>query len=225
MRNSKAVEVHDLAKEFGEVRALAGISFDVIRGEIFSLLGPNGAGKSTTISILSCLLEPTGGRAAVMGHDVQQESMAVKGSIGVVPQEVALYQDLSGRENLDFWGRMYGLRGGMLKSRVEEILEIVGLTDRQKSRVDTYSGGSKRRLNIAAALMHRPEVIIMDEPTVGIDPQSRRYILDNIKLLNSEGMTVLYTTHYMEESQELSDRIGIMDQGVLIAQGTHAELV
>jgi ABC-2 type transport system ATP-binding protein len=160
-----------------------------------------------------------------MGHDVRKEPMAVKARIGVVPQEVALYQDLSGLENLEFWGKMYALRGAELKRRVAHVLDIVGLTDRQKSRVDTYSGGMKRRLNIAAALMHRPEVIIMDEPTVGIDPQSRRYILDNVKALNDEGMTVLYTTHYMEEAQELSDRIGIMDRGELIALGSHAELV
>jgi ABC-2 type transport system ATP-binding protein len=151
--------------------------------------------------------------------------MAVKEAIGVIPQEIALYQDLSARENLDFWGKMYGLRGTALCQRVDEILEMVGLTERQTGRVENFSGGMKRRLNIAIGLLHRPQVVIMDEPTVGIDPQSRRSILDNVKALNQHGMTVLYTTHYMEEAQELSDHIAIMDQGQVIASGTHDELV
>ncbi len=143
----------------------------------------------------------------------------------MVPQDIALYGDLSARENLNFWGKMYGLRGAELKQRVDEVLEIIGLVDRQKGRVETYSGGMKRRVNIGAALLHHPQVVIMDEPTVGIDPQSRRHILDNVKELNQHGMTVLYTTHYMEEAEELSDHIAIMDQGQIIACGTHAELV
>jgi ABC-2 type transport system ATP-binding protein len=220
-----AIQVQNLQKCFGSFTAVRKVDFEVIQGEIFSLLGPNGAGKSTTISMLSCLLQPSGGEAYVMGHSVVREPQAVKACIGIVPQDIALYGDLSARENLNFWGRMYGLRGNTLAKRADEVLEIIDLKDRQKDRVDKFSGGMKRRVNIGAALMHEPAVIIMDEPTVGIDPQSRRHILDNIKELNSRGMTVLYTTHYMEEAQELSDHIAIMDQGELIAHGTHAELV
>ncbi|MGD8626096.1 MAG: ATP-binding cassette domain-containing protein [Anaerolineae bacterium] len=225
MKNGQAIQVHDLYKRFDKINAVQGVSFDVQAGEIFSLLGPNGAGKSTTISMLACLLEPTGGDALVMGHSVEREPMAVKRSIGVVPQEIALYQDLSARENLNFWAKMYGLRGAELAQRVDEVLEIVGLVDRQKGRVENYSGGMKRRLNIGIALLHRPDVLILDEPTVGIDPQSRRNILDSVQDFNRQGMTVLYTTHYMEEAQELSEHIAIMDQGQIIAYGTHDELV
>jgi len=221
----KAIQIQNLQKCFGEFVAVKNVNFEVQQGEIFSLLGPNGAGKSTTISMLSCLLAPSGGQAYVMGHSVVSEAQAVKTAIGIVPQDIALYPDLSARENLDFWGRMYGLRGSALSKRVDEVLEIIQLADRQNDRVDKFSGGMKRRVNIGAALMHKPAVIIMDEPTVGIDPQSRRHILDNIKELNSQGMTVLYTTHYMEEAQELSDHIAIMDQGEIIACGTHTELV
>jgi ABC-2 type transport system ATP-binding protein len=201
------------------------VSFSVDSGEIFSLLGPNGAGKSTTISMLSGLLAPTDGDAFIMGHSVTKEPETAKASLGVVPQDIALYPDLSARENLNFWGKMYGLRGSALKSRVDEVLEIIGLTDRQKDHVSKFSGGMKRRVNIGAALLHKPAVIIMDEPTVGIDPQSRRHILDNVKELNTQGMTVLYTTHYMEEAAELSHHIAIMDMGKVIAYGTHNELV
>ena len=225
MNSDKAIQVQDLHKDFGEVYAVQGISFDVAAGEIFSLLGPNGAGKSTAISMLACLLEPTQGDALVMGHSIRREPMAVKEAIGVVPQEVALYEDLSARENLSFWGKMYGLRGAPLHQRIDQVLEVIGLTDRQKGRVGKFSGGMKRRLNIGIALLHKPQVVIMDEPTVGIDPQSRRNILDNVKELNRQGMTVLYTTHYMEEAQELSDHIAIMDRGQVIACGTHNELV
>lgn len=221
----KAIEVQNLEKCFGEFAAVKGVNLEVFQGEIFSLLGPNGAGKSTTISMLTCLLKPSGGDACVMGHSVTREPQAVKTMIGVVPQDIALYGDLSARENLSFWGSMYGLRGNDLNKRVDEVLEIIGLVERQKDRVDKFSGGMKRRVNIGASLMHKPAVIIMDEPTVGIDPQSRRHILDNIKELNAQGMTVLYTTHYMEEAQELSDHIAIMDQGQVIACGTHDELV
>lgn len=223
--NQKAIEVQNLQKHFGDFIAVKGVSFEVGKGEIFSLLGPNGAGKSTTISMLSCLLQPTAGDACVMGHSIVKEAQAVKSVIGIVPQDIALYGDLSARENLTFWGRMYGLHGSELARRVDEVLEIIGLVERQKDRVDKFSGGMKRRVNIGAALMHKPAVIIMDEPTVGIDPQSRRHILDNIKELNAQGMTVLYTTHYMEEAQELSTHIAIMDQGKIIACGTNSELV
>jgi ABC-2 type transport system ATP-binding protein len=225
MDNQCAIQVHGLYKRFGDIQAVQGVTFDVAEGAIFSLLGPNGAGKSTTISMLSCLLEPTEGDAQVMGHSIRREPMAVRSAIGVVPQEIALYGDLSARENLAFWGKMYGLRGATLRQRTDEVLEIIGLTDRQKGAVGKFSGGMKRRLNVGIALLHRPQVLILDEPTVGIDPQSRRHILDNVKELNRQGMTVLYTTHYMEEAQELSDQIAIMDQGQVIAQGSHAELV
>jgi len=161
----------------------------------------------------------------VLGHSIRDDPQGVKSALGVVPQELALYEDLSARENLNFWGKMYGLRGGALKARVEEVLELIGLLDRARERVSKYSGGMKRRVNIGVALLHKPRVIYMDEPTVGIDPQSRRNILDSVLALKEQGMTVLYTTHYMEEAQELSDHIGIMDHGVLIAFGTHDELV
>lgn len=220
-----AIAVRHLSKAFGDIQAVDGVSFDVERGEIFSLLGPNGAGKSTTISVIACLLEPSNGGVDVLGHSVTKEPRQVKRVIGVVPQDLAIYEDLNARENLNFWGKMYGLRGSELRERVEEVLELIQLADRQKQRVKRYSGGMKRRLNIGIGLLHRPDVLILDEPTVGIDPQSRRAILDGIKEFNRNGMTVLYTTHYMEEAQELSDHIAIMDHGQIIACGTHAELV
>jgi ABC-2 type transport system ATP-binding protein len=222
---SYAIEVKNLKKSFGNLQAVQDASFAADAGEVLSLLGPNGAGKSTTISMLSGLLAPTGGDASIMGHSVVSEPESAKKSLGVVPQDIALYPDLSARENLIFWGKMYGLRGATLKQRVDEVLEIIGLVDRQKDHVDKFSGGMKRRVNIGAALLHKPDVIIMDEPTVGIDPQSRRHILDNVKALNRQGMTVLYTTHYMEEAAELSDHIAIMDKGRIIAYGTHDELI
>jgi ABC-2 type transport system ATP-binding protein len=220
-----AIQVNDLHKSFGETKAVQGVSFAVRRGDIFSLLGPNGAGKTTTISMLSTLLRPDQGDALVFGKSIRTDPMGVKAVLGVVPQEIALYEDLSARENLVFWGKMYGLRGSALKSRVDEVLEVIGLTDRASGRVGKFSGGMKRRVNIGVALLHKPQVIYMDEPTVGIDPQSRRNILDSVVALKDQGMTVLYTTHYMEEAQELSDQIAIMDHGQLIASGTHAELV
>jgi ABC-2 type transport system ATP-binding protein len=225
MKDGHAIEVQGLHKRFGALHAVQGIHFDVAQGEILSLLGPNGAGKSTTISMLSCLQKPTAGDARVMGHSIRHEQMAVRSVIGVVPQEVALYPDLSARENLVFWGKMYGLRGAALRLRVDEVLEMVGLVDREKGPVSKFSGGMRRRLNVGIALLHRPEVLILDEPTVGIDPQSRRHILEGVKELNRQGTTVLYTTHYMEEAQELSHRIVIMDHGQIIAQGSQHELI
>jgi len=220
-----AIQVENLYKSFGDVKAVQGVSFDVPQGEIFSLLGPNGAGKTTMILMLSCLLRPDDGDALVLGHSIRRDPMAVKSVLGVVPQEIALYEDLSAYENLTFWGKMYGLRGAPLRQRVDEVLEMIGLTDRANSRVAKYSGGMKRRVNIVLALLHKPQVIYMDEPTVGIDPQSRRSILDGVVAMKGRGTTVLYTTHYMEEAQELSDHIAILDHGQLIALGTHAELV
>jgi len=220
-----AIEVKNLKKSFGDLQAVRGVDFFAQQGEVLSLLGPNGAGKSTTISMLSGLLAPSDGDASIMGHSIRTDAEAAKNCLGVVPQDIAIYPDLSARENLLFWGKMYGLRGAGLKQRVDEVLEIIGLTDRQKDHVGKFSGGMKRRVNIGAALLHKPQVVIMDEPTVGIDPQSRRHILDNVKELNKQGMTVLYTTHYMEESAELSHQIAIMDKGKIIAYGTHAELI
>lgn len=221
---SSILEVHDLCKNYGDFTAVKGISFDIKEGEIFSLLGPNGAGKTTTISMLSTLYTPTSGDAIMDGHSITKNPMAVKQVIGVVPQEIALYEDLTARENLIFWGQMYGLSGKSLSDRVDEVLEQIGLTDKAKNRVKTYSGGMKRRVNIGVGLLHKPRLLFMDEPTVGIDPQSRRAILDTVKDLNQQGMTVLYTTHYMEEAEELSDRVGIIDHGELIAIGTQKEL-
>jgi ABC-2 type transport system ATP-binding protein len=218
------LEVKDLVKQYGDFTAVKGISFDIKEGEIFSLLGPNGAGKTTTISILSTLYTPTSGDATIGGHSITKEPMAVKQVIGIVPQEIALYEDLTARENLIFWGQMYGLSGKALNNRVDEVLKQIGLADKAKNRVKTYSGGMKRRVNIGVGLLHQPRLLFMDEPTVGIDPQSRRAILDTVKDLNRQGMTVLYTTHYMEEAQELSDRVGIIDHGELIALGTQKEL-
>ena len=218
------LEVKDLAKNYGDFQAVKGVSFNIEEGEIFSLLGPNGAGKTTTISMLSTLYTPTSGDATIAGHSITKNPMDVRNAIGVVPQDLALYEDLTARENLIFWGQMYGLGGSALKNRVEEVLEQIGLVDKANDRVKTYSGGMKRRVNIGVGLLHKPKLLFMDEPTVGIDPQSRRAILDTVKDLNKKGMTVLYTTHYMEEAEELSNRVGIIDHGELIAIGTQKEL-
>jgi len=221
---SNILEVKDLVKQYGDFTAVKGITFDIKEGEIFSLLGPNGAGKTTTISMLSTLYSPTSGDATIGGHSISKDPMAVKQVIGVVPQDLALYEDLTAKENLVFWGQMYGLSGKALNSRVDEVLEQIGLVDKAKNQVKTYSGGMKRRVNIGVGLLHKPRLLFMDEPTVGIDPQSRRAILDTVKDLNKQGMTVLYTTHYMEEAAELSNRVGIIDHGELIALGTQDEL-
>ena len=218
------VELRDLRKSFGDNEAVKGITFTIDEGEIFSLLGPNGAGKSTTIGMLSTLLVPTAGDATVAGHSIRGDTMAVRAAIGVVPQEIALYETLSARENLLFWGRMHGLGGAHLRTRVAAVLDMIGLSDRAREHISGFSGGMKRRLNIGVGLLHEPRLVFMDEPTVGIDPQSRRAILDAVKALRASGLTVLYTTHYMEEAAELSDRVGIIDHGELIAMGTQAEL-
>ena len=218
------LDVHKLSKYFGQLKAVDEVSFSIEQGEIFSLLGPNGAGKTTTISMLCGLLRPTGGDALIAGHSIVHATIEAKKVIGVVPQEIALYDSLTARENLLFWGRMYGMGGLQLKQRANEVLEQIGLLDRANDRIETYSGGMKRRVNIGVGLLHKPKVLFLDEPTVGIDPQSRRRILDSVKQLNQDGMSILYTTHYMEEAQELSDRVGILDHGKLIALGSQKEL-
>ena len=209
-----------------QVNAVQGIDFVIRKGEIFSLLGPNGAGKSTTISMISGLIPPTSGDATIGGFSITKQPLEAKGLLGFVPQDIALYPMLSARRNLEFFGRMYGMSGAELNRRIDEVLEIIDLKDRQNDRVDTFSGGMKRRVNIAVGLLHHPQLIYMDEPTVGVDPQSRRRILDTVlQLRDSYKMTVLYTTHLMEEAQELSDRIGIIDSGKIIALGTLTELM
>ncbi len=221
------VEVRNLYKRYTPdgPYAVDDVSFEIHAGELFSLLGPNGAGKTTAISMISTLLQPTGGAVRVDGHDVQRDPMAVRRVIGVAPQELALYDDLSAHENLRFWGEMRGLHGAELAQEIAEKLALMELTDRAKDRVGTFSGGMKRRLNLAVGLLGHPKLLMLDEPTVAIDPQSRRYILDWVKKLREQGVTILYTTHYMEEAQELSDRIGIIDHGKLIALGTLDELI
>ncbi|MGI9576842.1 MAG: ABC transporter ATP-binding protein [Microthrixaceae bacterium] len=215
----------DLRREFGERTAVDGVGFTIAAGETYGLLGPNGAGKTTTISMVCGLLEPDAGSVRVHGEKMQTERCSAKGHLGLVPQDLALYEDLSGRENLDFFGRLQGLTGDVLTRRTAEVLDLVGLTDRADERVQEYSGGMKRRCNIGAALLHEPELLILDEPTVGVDPQSRNAILSGIADLQAAGMAVLYTTHYMEEAERLCDRIGVMDEGRLVAEGSTAELV
>ena len=214
------LEVENLVKKYDDFMAVKGISFQIEEGEVFGLLGPNGAGKTTTISVLSTLFAPTEGDARVGGHSVTKEPMAVRRLIGVVPQELAIYDELSARENLSFWGQMYGLGGRELKARIDEVLDLTGLTERAGDRVKTYSGGMKRRVNIGVGLLHRPRLLFMDEPTVGIDPQSRNNIYETIEGLRKGGMTILYTTHYMEEANRLCDRVAIVDGGQIIALDT-----
>ncbi|NMD70824.1 ABC transporter ATP-binding protein [Bacillus sp. DNRA2] len=216
--------VRDLQKSFGDFQAVKKVSFSVEKGEAFGLLGPNGAGKSTIINMITGLFSPTSGSIYLNEIDVKKNPKQAQKSIGVVPQDIALYQDMTARENLKFWGRMYGLSGKALHNSVEEVLGIIGLTERAKDKVNTFSGGMKRRVNIGAAILHKPELLIMDEPTVGIDPQSRNHILETIKTLNSQGMTIIYTSHYMEEVEYLCQRIGIIDHGELITCGTMPEL-
>ena len=215
----------NLRKRFGQLVAVDGVGFEVGPGETYGLLGPNGAGKTTTVSMVCGLLDADEGDVVVDGRPITGEATKAKAAIGYVPQEIALYPDLTGAENLRFFGRLYGLRGDELGTRVGEMLELVELRDRADERVDRYSGGMKRRLNIAAGLLHSPKLLVLDEPTVGVDPQSRNAILENVEKLASEGVAVLYTTHYMEEAERLCDRVGIIDQGKIIAEGTRRELV
>lgn len=218
------IEVEELGKQYGGLIAVQGVSFTVHPGEIFGLLGPNGAGKTTTIGCISSLLTPTSGHVRVMSHDVVREGTAARRSIGVVPQEIALYDDLSARENLSYWGGAQGLRGAELRRHTQEALDLVGLLDRAKEPVKQFSGGMKRRLNFACGIVHRPKVLLLDEPTVGVDPQSRVRLLELVRAQARAGACVLYTTHYMEEAETLCDRLAIIDHGSIIAQGTLAEL-
>lgn len=214
----------NLSKSYKDVNALNNVSLSVKEGELYGLLGPNGAGKTTTISILSSLLKPDRGEILYQGKSLYKNLSESKSMIGVVPQEIALYEDLTAIENLKFWGTLYGIKGKNLQSKIEELLSFLGLSDRKNHKIKTYSGGMKRRINIAAALLHDPKIVFMDEPTVGIDPQSRNLIFEVIQELHSRGLTMIYTTHYMEEAERLCDRIGIIDEGKIIAEGSLEEL-
>ncbi|HEX3026216.1 MAG TPA: ABC transporter ATP-binding protein [Clostridia bacterium] len=216
--------VKNLTKSFKDNKVLKGISFDVLRGEVLCILGPNGAGKSTTINILTAALGSDGGEINFKGKKIRRHLRAYKQVLGIVPQDIALYDELSAERNLRFFASLYGLHGDALTNAVNEALIFSGLDDRRHDKVKTFSGGMKRRLNIACAIAHHPELVIMDEPTVGIDPQSRNHILDSIKKLRDSGMTVIYTTHYMEEVEAISSRIIIMDHGAIIAEGTKETL-
>lgn len=217
-------ELTDVVKRYDSKLTVDHVNLSIQEGEIFGLLGPNGAGKSTTISMLCGLLKLDGGSIAVDGVSVDKQPLEVKKRIGLVPQDLALYENMTAEENAMFFGKLYGLRGRLLKERVYEALAFTGLSDRAKDKPSTFSGGMKRRLNIACAIMHRPKLIIMDEPTVGIDPQSRNHILESVKTLNKMGSTVIYTSHYMEEVEAICDRVAIMDKGHIIACGTEGEL-
>jgi ABC-2 type transport system ATP-binding protein len=219
------LEASGLRKRFGKLTAVDGVTLEVAAGETYGLLGPNGAGKTTTVSMICGLLDPDDGSVAVAGEPMRGSSARAKANIGYVPQELALYLDLTARENLRFFGRLYALSGADLTSRVDRVLSLVGLGDRADERVDHFSGGMKRRLNIGAGLLHDPKLLILDEPTVGVDPQSRNAILESVADLAKGGVAVLYTTHYMEEAERLCDRVGIIDEGKIIAEGTRRELV
>lgn len=214
-----------LRKRFGARQAVDGVGFEIARGETYGLLGPNGAGKTTTISMICGILARDEGTVTVAGRPLDIGSTAAKGAIGYVPQDLAIYPDLTARENLNFFGRLYGMGGRELSRRVDEILAVVDLADRAKERTEHFSGGMKRRLNIGIGLLHTPQLLVLDEPTVGVDPQSRNAILSSVEALSAEGMGILYTTHYMEEAERLCDRVGIIDEGRIIAEGTRRELV
>ena len=219
------VKVSNLVKTFGKHEAVKGVSFTIGKGEIFGLLGPNGAGKSTTINMMCGYLEPTSGDTTIDGISITKEPLKVKRTIGVVPQEIALYNDLSSLENLEFFGELYGLPSKVRRARAEEVLQFVGLYDRRKDPIKNFSGGMKRRINMAVAMIHQPVFLMMDEPTVGVDPQSRENIFDTIEKLRDQGITILYTTHYMEEAERLCNHIAIMDEGHIIAMGTLEQLL
>ena len=218
------IRVEGLVKRFGDIHAVDGVSFEVREGEIYGLLGPNGAGKTTTFSMIAGLLGADAGRVTVGGVDIAADPLGVKRQLGVVPQEVAVYEELTARENLRLWAGLYGLAGSQLDEAVDRALDEVGLAGRSKEPVVRFSGGMKRRLNLSLGLVHRPKVVLLDEPTVGIDPQARANILDVVKSTATAGAAVLYTTHYLEEAERLCDRIGIIDHGKLLAEGTLTEL-
>lgn len=217
--------VEDLVRTFGDLVAVDHVDFTVKAGETYGLLGPNGAGKTTTISMIAGLLQPDQGKVTIVGLPMSGKALEARSAVGLVPQEIAIYPDLTGEENLRFFGRLYDLGGEELNSRVSEVLGVVGLEERRDDKTAEYSGGMKRRLNIAIGLLHKPQLLILDEPTVGVDPQSRNSILEAVETLSGEGISVLYTTHYMEEAERLCDRVGIIDEGRLIAEGTRRELV
>ena len=219
------LEIRDLRKRYGRAEALAGVSFSVAAGEMFGLLGPNGAGKTTLLSVVAGLLEPDGGGVALFGNPVVPGDKSWRPLVGMATQEIALYRELTGRENLRFFGRLYGLCGGELAARVDEVLELAGLKDKADGRVRTYSGGMMRRLNLGAAVMHRPKLLLLDEPTAGVDPQSRHHLFERIRTLNAAGLTVVYTSHYMEEVQAICPRAAILDRGRLVACDRVADLV
>ena len=219
------LDVRDLRKRYGAIEAVKGVSFQIHQGETYGLLGPNGAGKTTTISMVCGLLARDAGAVTLDGVPVDVGAVAAKRGIGYVPQELALYPDLSGRENLQFFGRLYGLGGQRLKARIDVVLDLVGLAERAGDRVEHYSGGMQRRLNIGVGLLHQPRLLLLDEPTVGVDPQSRNAILESIAELGTRGMAILYTTHYIEEAERLCERVGIIDGGEIRAEGTRTELV
>ncbi len=214
-----------MVKTFGDLVAVNGVDLEIAAGETFGLLGPNGAGKTTSISIVGGLLHPDRGTVTVAGVPVSAESTKGKAAIGLVPQDLAIYPDLTAVENLTFFGRLYSMNGADLRSRVDEVLEVIGLSERRDDLVKEFSGGMKRRLNIGIGLLHKPQLLILDEPTVGVDPQSRNAILESVEQLSGEGMAVLYTTHYMEEAERLCDRVAIIDEGTIKAEGTRRELV
>ncbi len=218
------LEVKKLVKRYGSKLAVSDVSFKVEKGEIYGLLGPNGAGKSSTINIITGLIKKDSGQVTIGGLDLDRELTKAKYLLGIVPQDLAIYNDLTALQNVKFFGALYGLTGGTLQKQALETLEFVGLKDKARDKVKTFSGGMKRRLNIACGLVHRPQLLILDEPTVGIDPQSRNHIMEAILQLNREGMTILYTTHYMEEAEQLCSRIAIMDAGQIVAQGNLQEL-
>jgi ABC-2 type transport system ATP-binding protein len=223
--NGNVLQCWDLKKSFGDNEAVKGVGFHIAEGETYGLLGPNGAGKTTTISMVTGLLERDAGTVEIDGQTLTTTSVAAKRAIGLVPQDLAIYPDLTARENLIFFGKLYEMSGSDLKARVAEVLEIIGLSDRADDRTDEFSGGMKRRLNIGLGLLHKPRLLLLDEPTVGVDPQSRNAILESVENLSGEGMAVLYTTHYMEEAERLCDRVGVIDLGEIKAEGTRRELV
>jgi ABC-2 type transport system ATP-binding protein len=219
------VEVRDLRKRYGTTTALDGVTFHVGEGELFGLLGPNGAGKTTLLSVLSCLLAPDSGEARLLGKPLRPDDLDVRRLLGIVPQELAVYNELTARENLLFLGELYGMTGDLLRHKASEVLQIIGLEDRADDHTGTFSGGMKRRLNLGAALMHSPRLLLLDEPSVGVDPQSRNLIFEEVRRLNAAGVTVIYTSHYMEEVQALCPRIGIMDSGRIVACDTLPNLL